>query len=336
MYHTVHDPPPGLPVYELYIMLENGRLKIIHEFGPEQKYLYLGQGLNHDQYHTVNVKIDPRSGSLTAHLDNNNRNHHKNNQTITLTSLASFFHQQNSSSIPSVLYFGGIDSKKPITHQQYSVPRFIGCLGKIQFRSSSDITTSSHEHKYVKIQDFDGLEKGCVNLCKKIDLCAHNAKCINHYTYKSCDCFGTQHEDWHCRSYNISILTLRGYSFVSYKIYDYKDKVHSDLNRIGFHFKTETKDAILLYARGEQPKHNYIAVNLQNGILHFELDLGDGPVTASINQTNLADNKWHNITIKHHSKNINIIIDEIVVKSLELPGPHHHLHVDPGLVQLVK
>jgi hypothetical protein len=331
MYHTVYHPNDGFNVYELYVMLENGRLKIIHEFGSEQQMLYIGQGLNHDQFHTVKVYVNPMNGSLSAYLDyNNNKRIHKNNgKEIVLKKLAKYFENITQSYIPSVLYFGGIDSKKPITHHQYSVPRFIGCIGKMKFL---DITANEmpKSHKYVSIEEFGGLANGCVDLCKKIDLCAYNALCINHYTYKSCDCFGTKYEDWHCRSSNITVLALRGYSFVSYKIYNYKDKVHSDFNRIGFHFKTETSDGILLYARGEQPQHNYMAINLHNGILHFEMDLGDGAITASIEDVILNDNKWHNITIKHHSRSINIFIDDKNVKFMELPGPHHHLHVDPG------
>jgi hypothetical protein len=60
------------------------------------------------------------------------------------------------------------------------------------------------------------------------------------------------------------------------------------------------------------------------------MDLGDGAITASIEDIILNDNKWHNITIKHHSRDINIFIDNNNVKLLELLGPHHHLHVDPG------
>ena len=339
-YQTVVNPMSGTSVYELYLMLENGRLKIIHEFGAEQKFFHIGQGLNHDQFHVVRVTINPINGSLTAVLDNLMKNHKNNGMRIELSSLANYVQKRNPSnsvlSLPqSVLYFGGLDNKRQITHQQYSVKRFIGCIGKIKFRTLSTQTTetglNSTKYKFFNISESEGLQYNCLNLCKKLDLCANRAQCVNHYTYTSCDCFGTKREDWHCRSHNISVLTLRGYSFVSYKIYEYKNKIHSDVNRISFHMKSQIKNQILVYGRGEQPIHNYIAIHLKDGFLHFQMDLGDGPINASVGHIILSDNKWHNITIKHRSKNINLYIDDILEESLELPGNHHHLHVDPGL-----
>ena len=331
-YQTVVNPVQGFPVFELYVMLENGRLKIIHEFGSEQKSFFIGQGLNHDQFHTVKLTINPLNGSLTAVLDNLNRNYKNNGMTITLTSLVTYLHRKAHESIHSVIFFGGLDPKRPISHQQYSVKRFFGCIGKIQFSDLSDSPTqaSRTKAKFVSITDSAGLKSGCVNLCRKENLCANSAPCINHYTYTGCDCFSTKREDWHCRSHNISVLTLRGYSFISYKLYNFKDKVHSDVNRISFHFKSQTRNQILVYARGEQPIHNYIAIHLKNGIFNFRMDLGGGAIEASVDQMVLSDNKWHNITVNHHLRTVNILIDTILVKSLQIPGTHHHLHVDPG------
>lgn len=34
-----------------------------------------------------------------------------------------------------------------------------------------------------------------------------------------------------------TILTLRGSSYVSYRVYDWKDRVHSNVNRISLFFK---------------------------------------------------------------------------------------------------
>jgi hypothetical protein len=34
-----------------------------------------------------------------------------------------------------------------------------------------------------------------------------------------------------------TVLTLRGSSYVSYRVYDWKDRVHSSINRISFFFK---------------------------------------------------------------------------------------------------
>ncbi|XP_054154216.1 axotactin-like [Oppia nitens] len=352
MYHTVVNPVQGFPVYELYVMLENGRLKIVHEFGAEQKFFFMGQGLNHDIYHTVRITINPLNGTLMAMLDKKASNHKNNGMKISLSSLASYVLKKSGTTadaIGSVLFFGGLDNRNPIAHQQYSVKRFVGCIGKIQFRAIASVNSlannnnnndlidnnnnnSANNHlKPFVITNSNGLQKGCVNLCKQLDLCANSALCINHYQYTSCDCFGTRREDWHCRSDNISVLTLRGYSFVSYKVYNYKDRVHSDVNRISLHLKTQSLNGILVYARGEQPIHSYISMHLRNGVLLFSMDLGGGQINATIDNIVLSDDNWHNITVRHHAHDVYLYVDEIKVRSLKIPGHEHHLHVDPEI-----
>lgn len=328
MYHTLVNPSPGFPIYELYVILENGRLKVIHEFGQEQKSLYLGQGLNHDKFHDISISIDPKFGKLEAQLD---KSHEMN---ITLKSLENHYEIFKKQKLSFVMYFGGTNQKEPINHQQFSgIPRFIGCLGKIKFFNDYSLSNESKIEKnmeHVMIKTYDDIELNCKDRCKIMNLCSMNSVCINHYTHTSCDCFGTKLEDWHCRSENLTTITLSGYSFVSYKIYNYKDRVHSNMNRISLQFKTGIREAILLYANGEHPKHNYIAITLYDGKLNFEINLGSGQVEASFDDI-LSDNKWHNLTIKHYYDKIKIIIDEKNIKHLELPGNHYHLHVDPDV-----
>jgi hypothetical protein len=38
-----------------------------------------------------------------------------------------------------------------------------------------------------------------------------------------------------------TVLTLRGSSYISYRVYDWKDRVHSSVNRISFFFKVSDK-----------------------------------------------------------------------------------------------
>lgn len=38
-----------------------------------------------------------------------------------------------------------------------------------------------------------------------------------------------------------TVLTLRGSSYVSYRVYDWKDRVHSSINRISLIFKVNLK-----------------------------------------------------------------------------------------------
>lgn len=47
-------------------------------------------------------------------------------------------------------------------------------------------------------------------------------------------------------------------------------------------FQTYFEDSVLMYASGEHPNHNYIAMSLYGGQLHFEINFGDGPLNSTI------------------------------------------------------
>ena len=46
LYHTLRNPPPDEPKYELYVRLEGGELKTVHVFGANETTLLVGKGLN--------------------------------------------------------------------------------------------------------------------------------------------------------------------------------------------------------------------------------------------------------------------------------------------------
>lgn len=46
MYHTLRDPPPQEPKYELYVLLSGGELKTIHVFGARETTLVVGKGFH--------------------------------------------------------------------------------------------------------------------------------------------------------------------------------------------------------------------------------------------------------------------------------------------------
>ena len=37
-----------------------------------------------------------------------------------------------------------------------------------------------------------------------------------------------------------------------------------------------------MYASGEHPNHNYVAMSMYGGQLHFEINFGDGPLNCTI------------------------------------------------------
>ena len=44
VYHTLRNPPPEEPKYELYVLLEGGELKTVHVFGANETTLLVGKG----------------------------------------------------------------------------------------------------------------------------------------------------------------------------------------------------------------------------------------------------------------------------------------------------
>lgn len=127
-----------------------------------------------------------------------------------------------------------------------------------------------------------------------------------------------------------TVLTLRGSSYVSYRVYDWKDRVHSSVNRISLMFKTRFDDSALFYASGESHKHHHIAISIFNGSVLVEIELGDGePILATVgNNTNL--NQWHNLTILHKENNVEIIFNG-ESNNYILAGTRNYLYIDPEI-----
>lgn len=106
-----------------------------------------------------------------------------------------------------------------------------------------------------------------------------------------------------------TVLTLRGSSYVSYRIYDWKDRTHSSVTRISLLFKTWYDDSILFYASGETIKPQYIAASIKNNSTYIEMDFGDGTFNCTLGN-DLASHYWHNLTIFHDHKVVKVILDD--------------------------
>lgn len=69
VYHGIKDRPPQMKKYELYIMLDQGQLKVKHLFGDHSTTVVVGKGLNRDKFHKVKVLIDPEARVIQAIVD---------------------------------------------------------------------------------------------------------------------------------------------------------------------------------------------------------------------------------------------------------------------------
>lgn len=127
-----------------------------------------------------------------------------------------------------------------------------------------------------------------------------------------------------------TILTLRGSSYVSYRVYDWKDRVHSSVNRISLFFKTRYDDSALFYASGEfENKPHHIAASIKNGSVYLDIDFGDGAIITTLG-TGVNSNYWNNLTIFHNKQEVYVSLND-EAKLLDAPGELYHLYIDPEI-----
>lgn len=100
MYHTLRNPPPDEPKYELYVLLEGGELKTIHVFGANETTLLVGKGLNRDLWHRVRIQVDPTLALLQVQVDDET-------QSIVIEGLNKDEGYNQRQHINSTLFIGG-------------------------------------------------------------------------------------------------------------------------------------------------------------------------------------------------------------------------------------
>ncbi|KAF4522762.1 hypothetical protein B566_EDAN012352, partial [Ephemera danica] len=110
---------------------------------------------------------------------------------------------------------------------------------------------------------------------------------------------------------------MRGYSYLSYRVYDWKDRVHSSENRLSIMFKSH--------------KQHHVAVSILNNSVHVDMDFGSGPLVFMLGDMfGVTDNHWHNLTLSHRGAKVTAILDA-ELRELDVPDNHHHLYLDPEI-----
>ncbi|XP_033242580.1 uncharacterized protein LOC108152614 isoform X2 [Drosophila miranda] len=312
VYHNVKNPDRiNLDPYALYVIVEKGQLKVVHVFGKHSTSVTVGESLNRDEWHSVMVRIDVHGARLIARVDNSQ-------EEVYLKGLNHEYNYGVSTNLPSVVLVGGLSSEEKLHGVKYITESFVGCIRNVVLSSgkaASDLLSIAP----LVATKHENVNEGCFDMCdSRHNLCFVGSRCINHYGGISCDCFGTHYEGEHCDIYTATIITLRGASYVSYRIYDWKDRVHSSTMRISLMFRTNFDDSALFYASGESLKHQYIAAAIKNQSIHVEMDFGDH-VMATVLTDDLTRGYWHNLTILHEQRTVSIILDQ-QQKVLELPA----------------
>ncbi|CAH0547877.1 unnamed protein product [Brassicogethes aeneus] len=326
VYHNVQVPEGiSLEPYALYVIVQQGKLKVVHVYGKYSTSLTVGRGLNKDEWHSVTVRIDVHSGRLMAMVDD----------LKSETDLRGLDKENNygvSANVTSVILIGGLSSEERLHGVKYIIESFVGCIKDFVLstgKSASDLLpiTPLIATKHENVQE------GCIDKCKTIDnLCFQGSRCINHYNSLTCDCFGTKYEGEYCDMFTATILTLRGSSYVSYRVYDWKDRVHSSVTRFSMMFKTHFDNSALFYAAGgEGGIDHYIAASIFNNSLHVEVDFGQNdPATTVLGQDpGFKLDEWNNLTIYHSKDKVHLILNEEVV-TLNISGSAL-VYIDPEI-----
>lgn len=240
-------------LYELYLKLENGRLKIMYEYGSRLNQTYCGKGLNDDRWHKIDLRVDPELNQMVLILD----------QSITVEIVLSQPQLEDDTTrrselvfTNSILYLGGLDNNAPIVknvRQRLYLAQFIGCIGQILIKTDQHSESSLQP---VAIDKGNMIQSGCLNKCDTNNYCLHKSTCVNLYSHTRCDCFGTKYEDQYCWQDELTTLTMLGYSTLIYRIYDWRDRHHSSVNRMSMQFKTMAPDSVLFFAHGDLSSQN--------------------------------------------------------------------------------
>lgn len=116
---------------------------------------------------------------------------------------------------------------------------------------------------------------------------------------------------------------------MSYRVYDWKDRVHSAMNRFSVVFKTRFDDSALFYASGgDQGIDHYIAASIYNNSIYIEMDFGDDPISTVLGQS--ADfNHWNNLTIFHEHEKVHVVLNDEAI-TLNITG-NSLLYIDPEI-----
>lgn len=245
---SVGTNQPIASLYEMYLKLENGRLKITYEFESRLNQTYCGKGLNDDRWHRIDLRVDPELNQMALILD----------QSITVDIILSqtpseddMIRKSDPNFTRSVLYLGGLDNRAVAVRgikEKLHMAQFIGCIGQIMIKTDHSVETIQQP---VRIARLAKTIRGCLNRCYTEDYCLHNSNCINYYTHAHCDCFKTNYEDTYCWNNNLTTLSMLGHSLLAYRVYDWRDRHHMSNNRLSIEFKTLALDSILFFAYGE-------------------------------------------------------------------------------------
>ncbi|XP_063360126.1 neurexin-4 [Cydia amplana] len=109
--------------------------------------------------------------------------------------------------------------------------------------------------------------------------------------------------------YEANTMSFNGSSLINMDLL--RDPISASRETIRFRFKTSTASGALLYSRGTQG--DYIALQLRDNRLVYNIDLGSGTATSLSVGSLLDDNMWHDVLISRTRRDVIFSVDRVVV-----------------------
>ncbi|CAK1598381.1 unnamed protein product [Parnassius mnemosyne] len=107
-----------------------------------------------------------------------------------------------------------------------------------------------------------------------------------------------------------------------------RDPISASRETIRFRFKTSAASGALLYSRGTQG--DYVALQLRDNRLVYNVDLGSGTATSMSVGSLLDDNIWHDVVISRHRRDMIFSVDRVVVTG-RIKGEFSRLNLNRAL-----
>lgn len=322
LYETFYVTLSENRLFALLLALLNGRFQMVLEYQGQEEEILIGHSFNRDLLHRVHLYINPELGFLNIRVNASESTKYYKSLYFNSTFLP------NDQALTTYkLSLGGIPFLNQTAYYQLNGYRnLVGCIGNLNIISrsnESNFGTLSLSHL-----SMHNVLDGCIDRCDQLNLCSRRARCVNYYDSKECDCFGSELEDWHCRSFNYTVLTLRGYSTISYHIYPFLSRTYSSEHLISLHIKTQ-QDGILFAALSETFQ-SYLILNIKNGFLNVFFNLGSNPKNYIYNDFQLSDDLWHNVTLVQHHSKIFVYLDTDTRHVITLDETDPYFFFDPG------
>ncbi|XP_071177619.1 axotactin-like isoform X4 [Mytilus edulis] len=291
--------------YEFCGELHKGSLKITYKLNRNTDTFVIGKALNDDKWHSLEVQL-LSSGDLLVTLDDVS-------QSEPLSSPVSVL---DWNTLSSVIKFGGKG-----TESQDNL--YSGCLKNLQ------ILDGNGTYNNINQPDVTGIvETGCQDKCLKGNQCNAETPCTNFYSHVKCDCFGTNLQGPFCNQSGTTKITLRGYEWITYHLYDKpSDRVFSDNNKFSLQFRSDRGSGVLIYAVGTYPHDSHVIASVHEGVVTASVGFQQDVTLEAKLGFATDDFRWHNLTIVHNKNTVTFILDE-EVKVRTTESSNYYLSLD--------